>query len=447
MEQQKEMSSQVRSLIFGLDTLVANILPTDEEGNILQAPLPMELQEDLNSYKAQAQQEEEKIPTRWVFAGSNLFMLDKAGAPFKWILEHPKIKVSISRGLRAPLWGEVRFSSEYLWEHRDNYERAVSDVWLFLNTIFGEHIYLQASGVDIAKDIEGWDIGAVGLQALQERFITRAASDDVLPAGFDEDGMIDGPDRIKRRWRRITGLPFGKRNAAVSATIYDKTHEIRYQSPEKAWFYDLWPVEIDEATKRPVRPVWRIEARFKRKALHEGDIESIWDVLKRLPDLWAYAVGRVGGGDDGLPDGWLRYVDPSEDTNRARWPVNSAWEVVQAPFAPVVENIDAPGALVAAPPLALTPFIRKRKYEVNVGRAVAAFAGYASTTEAYRLIEYEKLGIQRDIEPDIENTFDFIKNEVQVYLEEKSKRKKNADFVSQVRKKEAVYHLAAVAVA
>jgi hypothetical protein len=34
-------------------------------------------------------------------------------------------------------------------------------------------------------------------------------------------------------------------------------------------------------------------------------------------------------GEDGLPDGWLRYVIPSDDTNRARWPVHPAWEVIQ----------------------------------------------------------------------------------------------------------------------
>ena len=429
----------------GLDTLVANILPVDEEGAILQIPLPTELQEELNAYKAQAQQEEEKIPTRWVFAESNLFMLDKAGAPFKWILEHPKIKVSISRGLRVPLWGEVRFSSEYLWEHRDDYERAVSDVWKFLTDIFGEHIFLQPSGVDLAKDIDGWDVGALGLEVLQERFITRAVSDDARPAGFDEDGMIDGPESIKRRWKRITGLPFGKRNAAVSAILYDKTHEIRYQSAEKAWMYEVWQVKMDKETKRPVCPVWRLEMRFKRKALHEGGIESLWDLLKRLPDLWAYAVGHVGGGADGLPDGWLRYVEPAEDTNRSRWPVDPLWEVVQAPFAPVDAVADGLGAPI--PPVVLTPFIRTRKYEVNMGRAIAAFAGYASTAEAFRLVEYEKLGIVREADPDISDTFHFLFNEVQAYLDEKSKRKKHADFVSQVRKKEVVYHLAAAAVA
>src|SRR6266566_1231239 len=37
----------------------------------------------------------------------------------------------------------------------------------------------------------------------------------------DTDGLLDGPDRIKRRWERIVGLPFGQRASAVPCLIYD----------------------------------------------------------------------------------------------------------------------------------------------------------------------------------------------------------------------------------
>ena len=426
----EHVCSQVRVVACGLDTVVANILPVDEQDNVVRLELPSSLQEELDAYKLRAQQEEEKVPTRWAFAGTPLFMLDKAGAPFKWILDHPKIKVGVSRGVRVLLWGEVRFSSEYLWEYHRVYDRAFSDVWLFLTLIFGDKIRLQPSGVDLAKDFIGWDVGALPLDALRERFITRAASDDALPAGL-VDGLLDGPDAIKRRWRRVTGLPFGRRNAAVSAVLYDKTHEIRYQSPEKAWMYDLWQVERDE-NGRPAVPVWRLEGRLKRKALREGGIETLWSLLDCLPALWTYLVGQVGGGEDGWPDGWLRYVTPTEDTNRARWPVASEWSVLQAPFAPV----DALGA-----PASLAPFIRRRKREINLGRAVASIAGYASTFEVFRRDLYDQLGKQYDVEPDISDTFHSLFNEVQSYLEEKSKKRKGADFASMVAKKSQLYHV------
>ena len=194
----------------------------------------------------------------------------------------------------------------------------------------------------------GWMLSSV--QDVKEHFITRAQLDDQMPVDAAYDGMIDGPDHIKRRWRRITGLPFGARNGQVSALLYDKTHEIKYKSPQKAWFHDLWlSVKQDDGT--PVwdgeAPVWRIEMRFKRRALHEfqqenaeGEvvfhgIENAYDLMERLPLLWSYAVGHVGGGVDGLPDGWLRYVVPTEDTNRSRWPVHPDWQVIQTAFQPV----------------------------------------------------------------------------------------------------------------
>ncbi len=213
---------------------------------------------------------------------------------------------------------------------------------MFLMALFGDDIMLQPSSIDLAVDVVGLDVGSV--QDVKEHFITRAQLDDQMPVDASDDGMIDGPDHIKRRWRRITGLPFGARSGQVSALLYDKTHEIKYKSPKKVWFHDIWKAVKDE-NGTPVwdgdAAVWRVELRFKQRALHEFQqegvfhgIENAYDLMGRLPLLWSYAVGHVGGGADGLPDGWLRYVVPMEDTNRSRWPVHPDWQVIQAAFQP-----------------------------------------------------------------------------------------------------------------
>src|SRR5207248_4562255 len=84
--------------------------------------------------------------------------------------------------------------------------------------------------------------------------------------------------------------------------------------------------------------VWRVEFRFKRDFLHtlKPPIEGAYDLLDQFKPLWDYAAGRLTGGEDGLPDGWLRYVIPTEDTNRSRWPVHPDWQAIQSAFAPVV---------------------------------------------------------------------------------------------------------------
>lgn len=460
-----EQASRVRLLTIGPDTLVVNVLPVDEQGNVVQRPLADSLQAELDHWKAQAQEEDEPMPTRWVFTdrngeASNLYMLDKAGAPFKWILEHPKIKVAISRGLRVPLVGQVRFSSEYLWASRGKLDQAISDVWLFLVSIFGDQITLQPAGFDLAVDFTGWDVGMCNPK---DQFIYRAITDDDVPGGFNEDGMLDGPDQIKRRWRRLTGLPFGRHTSAVSCLLYDKTHEIKYHSKEKAWFYDLWPVEKDE-TGQPVVPVWRLELRFKRKVLHEFGIETVWDLLEHVADLWAYGVGHVGGDMDGLPDGWLRYVVPTADTNRSRWPVHPVWQVLQGAFGSVLgagavapAPVPAGGAPVAAASalagaggasvVDVPRFQRRRKREVNMRRGVAAVSGWAETIEAWRqnFACERPMGRTPESETDLLDTFHFLCREVQAYQEEMEKKRKKKSFPEQVLKKRGIYHLAAVA--
>jgi hypothetical protein len=266
--------------------------------------------------------------------------------------------------------------------------------------------------------------------------------------------------------------------------IYDKHHEIKYQSREKEWFYDLWLAVKDEHGN-PVwdgkSPVWRIEVRFKRPALNEmmqegvfHGIQSAYDLEERIPGLWSYAVGHVDGGEDGLPDGCLRYVIPTEDTNRSRWPVHPDWQVIQSAFAPTVlseseyereerekeellqlvdEELEAHPwkdtskmvkcetsgashpALVAVPLPAvtvdLTPFMRRRRYQVNMRRMVAQIAGCSITAEAWR-----PTGRLGEAQPDLSDTFHFLYEEVESYLEEKKR-----NFNEQVQKKRVLYSI------
>ena len=76
---------------------------------------------------------------------------------------------------------------------------------------------LQPSSVDLAVDVVNLDLGSI--QEIKEHFITRAQLDDQMPLDVADDGFIDGPDRIKRRWRRLTGLPFGARNGVVRPAL------------------------------------------------------------------------------------------------------------------------------------------------------------------------------------------------------------------------------------
>ena len=90
-------------------------------------------------------------------------------------------------------------------------------------------------------------------------------------------------------------------------------------------------------------------------------------------------------------------------------------------------------AAVALPlpalPLDLGPFMRRRRYQVNLRRMVAQIAGCTITTEAWRPVS-RLAGAQSDLS----DTFHFLYEEVESYLEEKKR-----NFNEQVQKKRVLY--------
>ena len=164
--------------------------------------------------------------------------------------------------------------------------------------------------------------------------------------------------------------------------------------------------------------MWRVEFRFKRDFLHSLSvpIEQAYDLLGQFKPLWDYAAGRVEGGDDGLPDGWLRYVLPDgDDSNRSRWSVHPAWSVVQSAF-----SIDLEPDLAA--------IVRQRVREKNVERGIASTIGYITTLAAWHGGELVSS------ESDLSVTLQWLYASGIDYLEQK-----NRDFINEVRKKQARY--------
>src|SRR5215813_12637793 len=86
-------SSKLVALGFGPDTATYTIRPTDRDFQPIKQELSEELQEELEVLKKQAQDEDEQVPTRWIFEEQTLFMQDKGGSQFKWIIKNDKITV------------------------------------------------------------------------------------------------------------------------------------------------------------------------------------------------------------------------------------------------------------------------------------------------------------------------------------------------------------------
>ncbi|MBV9690098.1 MAG: hypothetical protein JO202_10370, partial [Ktedonobacteraceae bacterium] len=171
-----------------------------------------------------------------------------------------------------------------------------------------------------------------------------------------------GADRVHLRHRPITGFSFGTHSSAISAVIYNKSAYIRTKEPQSDYFHDIWRANGWDGES----DVWRVEFRLKRDALRDFKIEDVchgigyaFDLPERLEVIWQYCSVH-----------FLRYVVPTEDTNRTRWETHSAWQAVQHAFFPLVQ-ID------------LAPIVRERKRIVNKERLVQQVTGCLITLHAW----------------------------------------------------------------
>ena len=364
----------------GVDTLVVNVYHTDETGLSRQKrELEETLHAQLEEYKRAAQAVGEAVATSFVFNGLVMLMQPNGAlhGQFPWMLKTKDITLYISTGSWNGI-GAVRFNSDFLWSS-EGLVNAVIQVQEFVNAFFADDMSLQVSAVDLCADIAGWE-GIGKLNKIRD-FVSRSRKRSLYAV---PDWSYDAELGEHAYGLQETGFVFS-RGGPVSLSIYDKSREIKKSN--KSWFLDLWRAYgWDEQDG----DVWRVELRYKREALHElqqevegqevfHGIEDVYVLMDKFALLWAYGIGQVGGGADGLLDGWIRCVVPSTDKTRSRWPTHPAWSVVQAAFTDSDER-----------PADFGKVVRKRHRDHNIDRMVEAIVGYASSLAAHLGGEYGK---------------------------------------------------------
>lgn len=163
-------------------------------------------------------------------------------------------------------------------------------------------------------------------------FVTRAKKSNCYAQRLTEQ------EETGVQWRagtRESMFSFGKGRFLIRC--YDKTEEIKRQRPDKAWFFrpEVWDYPCDSE-----RPVWRVEVQMRREFLSDfqrrgvcrktGEVlpvDNLRGIQIMIPHLWSFAVGGRGAGA-----GWLELRRRSGVGERHRylWPVDPAWEHVQA---------------------------------------------------------------------------------------------------------------------
>ncbi|WOI51964.1 hypothetical protein [Parvularcula sp. LCG005] len=97
-------------------------------------------------------------------------------------------------------------------------------------------------------------------------------------------------------------------------TLYNKTKELK-DKPGKEWFYDVWAVANDGEIVFPDEPkdVYRLEVRLGKEAFKNRNIRTRAEVIDHRAETVAGALANI------------RVVEPGEDSNKDRRPVNPFW--------------------------------------------------------------------------------------------------------------------------
>ena len=350
-EQVFRVPGKTTVLLAGVDTLILNVKQKGEDGQPKKIQtIPFDVGEHLDIWQKEAKVKEEPYVTPWEHEKVSFKMWPMGAPGWTWLLKNGCIDLMIGAQLNKSTLARVRFSSEYLWKR--GVHMALKNTHAFLNDLFGETLYLQPAEIHLCADVTGLVIP----KDYEQVFVSRAKVQRPI-----KESYLDKPIY---RYNKLETLQFSGHGSPMSATIYDKPREIQIKSHKKVWFYDLWKKRGWQDGEQ----IWRVECRLKRECLNEMDISEAYDLLEKIPALWAYSVGHVGE-----HDGWLRMVKPDRhDNNRWRWGTSDGWKAIQQAFADGWNGYED-----------MTDVQRERKREISLSQAEAAIAGYIATYAAW----------------------------------------------------------------
>lgn len=342
------------AVLAGVDTLYLNAYYADPERYTrIDKPLDEDLQALFLEMQQRAKSVQEEIETPWTLDKEPLHMLSHgSGKQWHWILRNDLINIQIGKGDYRGLIAHMRVSSEYLW--RVNAVQSVLGVVNALaNRLFEHEMVLIPSAIDLCADIANWPMTSINHLGMVAKARKQRHT-------FEEESLyIAGAETWNGR--KLGTLYLGMRTSPVHGKLYDKLKEIKDGGNKKSWFHDLYKRNGWDGEA----PVTRLEVSFKREALSDLNIETVFDLIENLKGLWAYAVGSE------TVKPWLRYTIPTNDQTQTRWPLHPVWATVQHAFDSLNET-------------PARELIRLKKQQANIDAATASIAGYLSSRTAWK---------------------------------------------------------------
>ncbi len=275
-------------LSSGVDTLYVSV-----KGTVRPALWPV-----LELVKREAQDGREEVMFEFPTTGRGFALKPHGVRVYGYWFTSPDFELMLTANDRFPP-AMVQLHSAFV--HSVGVDAALDEVVrLLIEDVFAWPPELNGSRIDLYADVQGWGLELTDLR----RFVSLGRN----RRGFEQATARE----VYTSGHRLTGFRFGM-GGGLMVRVYDKTIEIGRRG--LAWLPELWGDRESE------RPVWRIEAQFKRALLVEFDppLRTVDEVLARIQALWNYATGE-----------WLTYRQPTGKHLERQWPVDPVWREVQA---------------------------------------------------------------------------------------------------------------------
>lgn len=263
--------------------------------------IPAAKQEWLAEFRDKAEKGEGVVALQ--LGDETLQMLPHGGkGGVRWILQNDDFSISI-RSPKLPWPLTVRYSAGGLWGHG---LRALQDrVYHALRAEFhpGDDQNVRVGACHYAFDFHS--------PAFTAEMRPRIAEQIVCHSSAKNNMTVAVPAQLIGTSARTQTLTMGGK-AGLQVQVYDKTTEIT-EASGKTWMIDLWLENGAEFPDGDIADVWRLELRFGGEFLKERGILYPREIERFLPELITEAIVT------------RRLTEPSNDSNRWRWPVHPLW--------------------------------------------------------------------------------------------------------------------------
>lgn len=154
----------------------------------------------------------------------------------------------------------------------------------------------------------------------------------VAPASSRVQEIADSLVQVIGRPGRVESVTIGK-NPQRQVVVYDKRAEVI--ATGKPYWWPIWDEALAaqglpslDRTRREASAVWRVEIRAFKRHLKDTWSVTTWGHLReQLRSILHHALCDV------------RFVTPTDDTNRARWPDHPLWTLAYEAFTVDMEDL------------------------------------------------------------------------------------------------------------